>query len=218
MSSGIVVICPSRGRPQNVARLVDSWRLTDAQADLVVCVDDDDPTLDRYRKLDGFELIVGAPRRFAAWINWLGPELAEQYDIIGMFGDDNVCRTERWDRAVSNAMRPLGVVWGNDLYQRDRLCTAPFVDAAIVRHLGWMAPPGVEHLYVDDTWMAIGEHLGTLAYLPDVVIEHAHPFACKASWDDVYVAANSEERYAEDRAAFEAWRDHRMVDDLAGLR
>lgn len=213
----IAVICPSRGRPKNIARLVDSWRLTEATAVLFVCVDDDDPTLDAYRALSGFELVVGPPKRFAAWVNEMGPQLAERFDIVGLFGDDNVCRTMHWDRRATEAMQPCGVVWCNDMFQKERLATAPFVDAALVRHLGYMAPPGVEHLYVDDMWMAVGDRLGTLRYLPSVVIEHAHPYACKASWDDVYRLANSEDQYARDRAAFERWRDGQMVADLEGL-
>lgn len=213
----IGVVCPSRGRPGNVARLVESWQMTEAIADLFVCVDDDDPTLDAYRELDGFELVVGPAKRFAAWVNEIGPKLAADYDIVAVFGDDNVCRSMRWDAEVEAAMPPLGVVWGNDLYQRGRLATAPFVDSRIIQHLGWMAPPGVEHLFVDNTWMAIGAHFGTLTYLPDVIIEHAHPYAHKASWDAVYRAANAETQYATDRAAFEAWCDDRLVSDLAGL-
>lgn len=215
----IAVVCPSRSRPVNAQRLVNSIRQTEADVDLFVCVDDDDPCLDQYRALDlaGVELVVGPAKRFAAWLNTYAPMIAPAYDIIGWLGDDNICRTPHWDRMIAEAMLPLGVVYGDDLFQRERLATAAFVDTRIVQHLGWMAPPGVDHLYVDNTWMSIGEHLGTLTYLPDVVIEHAHPFAAKALSDAVYAAANSQERYEHDRAAFEAWRDERMAADLAGL-
>lgn len=215
----IAVVCPSRGRPVNAQRLINSVRLTEAGVDLFVCVDEDDPCLDGYRALDldGVELIVGPALRFAGWLNKIAPMIAGDHDIVGWLGDDNICRSPHWDKALAEAMRPLGVVYGNDLFQGERLATAAFVDARIIRHLGWMAPPGIEHLYVDNTWMAIGKHLGTLTYLPDVVIEHAHPFAAKALMDPVYAAANSPERYEHDRAAFEVWRDERMAADLAGL-
>lgn len=216
----IAAICPSRGRPRNIARLVESWKLTQATCPIYICVDDDDPELDAYRALDlpdSWELVVGAPKRFAAWLNEIGPELAETFDVIGAIGDDNVFRTMHWDRHVVEAMQPLGVVYGNDLYQRESLATAPWVDAAIVRHLGWMAPPGIEHLFVDRAWMAIGLHFNTLTYLPFVVIEHAHPFARKAGLDDVYLLANAPEQYQRDRAVFEDWEANRMAVDLEGL-
>ena len=46
----LLVIVPSRGRPKNIARLLDSLRETSKlRTHLHVCVDDDDPAPSRLR-------------------------------------------------------------------------------------------------------------------------------------------------------------------------
>ena len=66
------------------------------------------------------------------------------------------------------------------------LPTAVFITSDIIRALGYMAPPCLKHMYLDNYWKALGEGAGCLRYLPDVVIEHMHPEAGKADVDAGY--------------------------------
>jgi hypothetical protein len=61
----------------------------------------------------------------------------------------------------------------------------------------------MKHLYLDNFWKALGEDLGNLAYLPQVIIEHLHPVAGKAEWDEGYRAVNAQEVYSFDRLMFD---------------
>jgi hypothetical protein len=102
-------------------------------------------------------------------------------------------------------------VYGNDLLQGANLPTAVFMTSDIIRALGWMVPPSLQHLYVDDSWRDLGRSAACLQYLPDVVIEHVHPFALgadhrpKAELDDGYRRVNAPGVYAADEAAYRAW-------------
>jgi hypothetical protein len=219
----IVVICPSRGRPSNIAELAGCF--ADPPPRLVVCVDDDDPTLDEYRRVFHgpevcFDLSVGSRERMGPTLNREAVNYAAnpKYSIIGFMGDDHRPRTPGWGQRIADAMTPMGVVYGNDLLQGEMLPTAVFVDAEIVRRLGYMAPPGLLHLYLDNFWKLLGERLGTLTYLADVVIEHVHPVAGKAEWDDSYLANNSDETYGHDRAVFDAYVANQLEADLEKLR
>ena len=230
----MLVIVPSRGRPHNIGRLIDAWRTTGARATLLVAVDDDDPTLPTYRRImeptndeerQAFQLHVGPRLRLAGTLNELANERVARagtldHDIIGFMGDDHKPVTVGWDDHIEAAFsdRGLGVVYGNDCIQGPNLPTAVFMSAAIIRALGYMVPPGLVHMYLDNTWKVWGEGMGRLTYLPHVIIEHLHPIAGKAEWDDRYVEVNAGTQYAADEAAYKNYLATRVTYDLNKLR
>lgn len=70
----LALLVPSRGRPHNIARLIDAMdRTCRGDTRLVVGVDDDDPTLDSYYDFSEAEceLIVesGLQRQLVRWLN-----------------------------------------------------------------------------------------------------------------------------------------------------
>jgi hypothetical protein len=51
--SDLLMLVPSRSRPESIARLRDAWQETvRGNSRLVVLVDDDDPVLKEYQELD----------------------------------------------------------------------------------------------------------------------------------------------------------------------
>lgn len=221
----MAVIVPSRGRPQNIDALIDSWGCTwtgdNTTANLLVAVDNDDPTLDEYRRIDlpSWAKMVEAPRlRLGGTLNFLTPHLAAMFDVVGFMGDDHRPRTAGWDFDIERYMVPNGVVYGNDLIQGANLPTAVFMDSRIVRALGWFVIPGMVHLFMDNLWKTLGEQLGTLRYLPDVVIEHVHPIAGKAEWDDGYREANDGAVWEHDEALYKEWIAFQMPTDIARIK
>jgi hypothetical protein len=215
-SSGeLIVVVPSRGRPHNIAELVASWdRTRTADSHLWVIVDDDDPQLDGYHRVAAesarpwWSLTVGPRRR-------LGPTLNDEaliasgFGHVGFMGDDHRPRTIGWDAKIIATIEalPLAVVYGDDLVQRQNLATAVFMHADVVARLGYMVAPGLVHMYIDDFWMLLGNRLGTLTYLPDVVIEHCHPVAGTAPSDAGYVEVNAPEMYSHGRTKFREFVD-----------
>src|SRR5689334_7595719 len=183
----MLVIVPSRGRPRNIAHLLVSWYETMTSATLVVAVDDDDPTLDEYRSIfdvthdDRYQLVVGPRLRLAGTLNAVSRSRILRpgtlpTDVIGFMGDDHRPRTSHWDVDVEDAFKQWGhaIVYGNDLLQGPNLPTAVFMTAGMIKTLGYMVPPGLVHMYLDNTWKAWGELMNRLIYLPNTVIEHMH--------------------------------------------
>lgn len=209
----MAVFVPSRGRPHNIAQLVEEWERTFSwYAELFVALDEDDPALPEYLALDVWHNawagnVVGPRRRLGPTLNWLA-ENYPAYDAVGFMGDDHRPRTPHWDETIVSVLNQMGtgIVYGDDLLQHERLPTAAFMTADIVRALGWMVPPKLVHLFIDDAWKALGEGMGHLHYLPGVVIEHVHPTAGKAPMDAGYAEVNSGEQYAADGAAFEEFK------------
>ncbi len=203
--------------------MLDCWDRTATFATLAVCLDEDDPCkrdyvtmLDAYPS-DKVITIGGRWRSLCDWTNFVAVKAVDRFNIIGQTDDDRFPRTPGWDLAVADAMKPLGVVYCNDLHQGDAVAGGAFFDAEIIRRLGYMVPPTIQHLYMDNYMKALGEALGTLTYLPDVIIEHMHPDAGKADMDDGYRQVNSRDGYRDGKRAFQSYINHRLEQDLVKL-
>lgn len=217
MTAPLAVIVPTRGRPQNAARLATAFKDTDSlNAVPVFVADEDDPELPGYRKLldDGVlpRLMVQSRsngRGLCAALNYAAIRYAEVYEAIGFMGDDHLPRTIGWDDRVLDALDSLEprIVYGNDLLQGAALPTAVFMQSRMIRAMGMMAPRVMRHLYLDNFWKELGESLNGLVYLDDVIIEHLHPVNGKAEWDERYKAVNAPEADREDRNAWLSYRN-----------
>jgi hypothetical protein len=210
----LLVIVPTRGRPQNLRRLLKAWEETEATADLIACVDTDDPFLDEYVAMD-LDFLASGPRQgLVGWTNEAAMEYCDQYRYLGSIGDDHVPRTVGWDRRICDALKELGtgIAYGDDLIQHEALPTACFLTSNIVRAIGYMCPPSLEHQYIDNVWLGWGRALG-LRYLPDVVIEHMHPVAGQVQGDALY--DESAALMDRDRRAFEEYLANSFTSDIA---
>ena len=214
----LAVIVPTRGRPDNAARLAEAFRSTDTLNAIAVFVADaDDPELPGYRQL----LDDGKIPRLMVYdstsgggglcrpLNYAARRYAELYEAVGFMGDDHLPRTISWDDRIMTELDSLEprIVYGNDLLQGPALPTAVFMQSRMITAMGCMAPSHMRHLYLDNFWKELGERLGGLVYLPDVIIEHLHPVAGKAEWDERYQVVNAPARDAADRDAWLAYRD-----------
>jgi hypothetical protein len=202
----LVVIVPTRGRPHAAAELARAFKETcTADTQLLFAVDADDPELAGYRRVQPPHTTLNPERSMVACLNRAARDvLAYPPFAIGFMGDDHRPRTVGWDATYLDALRELGtgIVYGNDLLQRHNLPTQCAMTADIVRALGWMAPPTLRHLYVDNFWLDLGRAADCIRYLPDVVVEHMHPVAGKAAVDEGYARVNAAEVYTADEAAY----------------
>jgi len=201
----LAIIVPTRGRPSNIEDLLFSLQETNTVSDLWIVLDDDDIEVDHYTELGAKALIF--PREgkgMAKPLNKAAMHLLDQYRHFAFLGDDHRPRTDKWDEFFIRELDLLGtgLVYGNDLLQGENLPTAVAMTKNIVRELKGMVPPGLIHLYLDNFWMQLGKDLGAFSYLGHVILEHLHPIAGKAEWDEGYKAVNAEEVYSADAKAF----------------
>lgn len=125
------------------------------------------------------------------------------YDFYHMTNDDTVYRTPHWDIKLAQKGK---ITYGDDLFQRDNLCTFPMIDGDIVRALGYLQLPTLKRGYCSDNiWKMIGEQIGILEYHPEVVIEH--------KWDGKI----DEELNKHDMQRFAEWLPH-MHKDVEKIR
>ncbi|WP_372344732.1 hypothetical protein [Streptomyces sp. KL116D] len=229
MADDLLVIIPTRGRPQAVPEIVQAWDDTGATADLLFAVDTDDPELAAYKKHaatykgDGrVRFTFGKRRRLVGTLNQQAVKAAKQYRFLAFMGDDHRPRPAAmaWDARIRECLSGgPGIVYGNDLLQGEKMATAVAMTSDIVATLDYMAPPTLVHLCVDLVWVDWGRGMQRITYLDDMVIEHLHPANGKADVDAGYEECNSSERVASDSAAYYDYRDNGGLEaDLVKLR
>lgn len=224
MPTDLLMIVPSRGRPHNITELHDAWSATTTgAAGFLVAADDDDPTLPEYREVcaeRSINLTVGPRLRMVPTLNLVAVEHAPHHFAVGFLGDDHRPRTSGWDAAYLDALRDLGTgyVYGNDLLAGERLPTQWAQTSDIVQALGAMVPAPVQHLWADNQICDLGHAIDRIRYLPDVIVEHAHPLAGKAAEDDGYREVNAPALYEADRRIYAHWYEHDMPAAVEKLR
>jgi glycosyltransferase involved in cell wall biosynthesis len=218
---GMTILVPSRGRPENIIRLMDAWSTTTTRnTRLLVLVDDDDPKLNEYLAIPNIDIQVGPRLRIGGTLNAVAPIEAAKCFAIGFMGDDHLPRTKGWDDRFLTALDGVGVgvTWGNDLYHGANLPTAVVMTSNIVTTLGYFVMPGGIHLFLDNFWLAIGRGIDSAHYLDDVIIEHIHPYFGKAEYDETYTEANDVKVSNADETTFNNYVANQLQDDLQKLR
>ena len=211
--SRLLLIVPSRKRPKACAELLEEFLKTSEDAEILFGLDDDDKSEFPTAVLEAAEI---NPRlRMGGTLNLLANKYAEKYDYIGFMGDDHRPRTQGWDRILCDAIgdKP-GVAYGDDLLQGANLPTAVVLSSSIVQKIGYMVPPTLVHMYMDNFWRDFGDKLGNLQYRPDVIIEHLHYLAGKAVNDLQYQEVNSSAVYENDRIAYGLYQAGQFDKDI----
>jgi len=217
-----VILLPSRGRSHRIDECLDSLLEHSTVSDIVVCLDEDDH--ESYTKRDGVFYDIGpAPVRIGLneKLNRMLPKIIDKYDYVLWAADDTVAVTHGWDALLIAAIQnvPLGISYPNDLLQQERLpSNGTCFDIRIPKVLGYLAPPTLFHLYMDNFWKLLGEELGTLRYCKDVILEHNHFVNKKAPVDKTYASINSKEMYAADSQSYEIYKDHGLAADVKKLQ
>jgi hypothetical protein len=223
--SDLLVIVPTRGRPQNAQAFHDCWADTTDDADLLFVCDEDDPLLGTYeyrmRMMPRAGLMKVPPGlRMVGALNAAAVEMAFKYKYLGFMGDDHRCCTKQWDQTIRSAIgdRKVAVAYGNDLLQGEKIPTAVILTSNIVSELGYMAPPTMQHLCIDLVWKDWADALKCRIYLDYVVFEHMHPANGKADNDAGYQLANSSEQNKRDTDAYYMYKAGDFKRDVAKLK
>jgi hypothetical protein len=222
MAMKMCVVVPSRGRPENAARLAQAFVDTQTEADLYFVIDNDDPKWNEYAKNENIKCLPADNKTggCASSLNSGAVRLLDiinfpLYDYFVFMGDDHLPRTQNWDKAFIQALgQNTGIVYGNDLFQGENLPTAFGMSRDLVLDLQGMTFPGCIHLFFDNFVKQLGIDLNYLKYLPDVIIEHLHPVAGKAEMDEGYARVNQPKWYEEDLLALQKYLRSQEYADL----
>jgi hypothetical protein len=209
--SEMLVIIPSRNRPDSVAEVTRC--LLEQSVDIDICFGLDDDDISNYEYVPGIMYERNPRLLMNNTNNILANKYADKYKFICFLGDDVRPRTFGWDKMLSEPLleRP-GISYANDLIQKEFLPTHVVMSSEIIKTLGFMAPPILKHLFMDNFWLDLGRATNSIHYFEDVVLEHMHPILEKSSVDKVYL--DSWGLYDHDKAAYEKYKESDFLKDV----
>lgn len=188
----ISVLVPTRGRPDNVRRLLSSaFDTSETEVEFVFYVDEDDPlgdqTLDVAAR-EGATVNIG-PRVVLSEM-WNECWKLARFDVAMHCGDDIIFRTPDWDVRVLEVFDRypdrIAFVHGRDGFQDAKIGTHGFLHRRWVDAVGYLVPPYFSSDY-NDLWLTeVADALGRRVFLPNVYTEHMHPVIGKGPWDQTH--------------------------------
>jgi hypothetical protein len=223
----LAVLVPSRGRPDNLARLItEVHRTAKGRTHVLAGVDEDDPRLKDYIRLrktvlyPGDTIHTGAERRnLVEWTNRLARISKGQYRYYASLGDDMVPRTPAWDvrlmEAIEEDFGGTGITYPWDAI-RDDIPEAYVLSADIPAALGWVMEPSLKHFYNDNVIADLGHGAGCIRQLRGVIVDHLNVGVGKAPADQT--ALDNGQKIAGDKAEYEKWFRSRRLADVDTLK
>lgn len=217
MKKEILIIVPSRSgnsmRYPNVDRFIENWKLnSEGFSDLCIALDDDDDH--KYPRRDGIIYEVNPRVRMIPTLNQVALKYKDEYKYIAFFGDDHVIRS-KWESEFIDffkSNKDVGIAYGNDLLQGERLPTAVCLTSNIVEALGYMVPTNLIHMYADNFWLDLGTELNIIKYFDNVIFEHIHPDNGKAVRDSQYADAASVAPYDQQQYYIYTQSEQKIID------
>lgn len=194
----IDLFVPTRARPSNLARLLDS--IIDTARDLAniavyLYVDEDDlatqeaiPGLRRSHQGLFLRAVCAARIPLAQTYNVLWQLTTGE--IIWSGADDIVFESAGWDDVVRGEFAIVPdravLVYGDDGLQHENLCTHPFFSRVAVNAIGHVYP-NTGDVSLTDIWVHfIYRYVNRLRYREDVKTDHWHFLRGKAQYDATY--------------------------------
>lgn len=193
----ISFLLPTRGRRSLVERFFESIVETTSslsQIEVVLYVDDDDADSHDLDSADFHVTRIIGPAMSMGGYNSACFEKARG-DVIILANDDMVIRTKDWDKLVLALHEEfedrIYLGYANDLFKKSRFCTFPILSRRTCELLINPYPCEYQRAFIDvhlfDIFMRLrNAGLDRVRYRDDLVFEHLHYRAGKASFDDTY--------------------------------
>lgn len=212
----LLVITPTRGRPERVVRLASSVQRTSTmKTDLCLAFDTDDETAQETMAAVepyGVKAMIGDRQGLGPWTNQVAQAHFGDYRAFASLGDDHVPRTLGWDAECLRALETMGggIVAPNGLLSIG-MPEQVVISAQIVEALEWMCLPGLDHWYVDQVWYDLARATHRYQWLDRVYVEH---------WQDPSDATGTEawSSIDRDRVVYATWLLEGYAADVETVR
>lgn len=184
-----VWLLPTRGRVANLRRFLSAAREMGTVTQGWCLVDEDDYQTNELAYAQAMALappgwtIRTGPnpdRRYGGALRAVWPAVKDM-DWIGLVCDDLVPATGNWDVGLIKHLQGWNVVSSNDGWQavtgdinRDRMHGAIAWSGPLARAVGWIFPDGLNHIFHDDAWEAMGRETACWQVHTEVMVKHLH--------------------------------------------
>ena len=185
----ISLIHPSRGRPgKSFTNSVEWMQSAGTDVELIVAVDESDPTKDEYIRLYHSHAFVSPSTSVVQATNTAARNA--KGDILLYLSDDFKCFPD-WGKVIEQEFAKYS---GPTLLKVDdclqpfhvRVLTIPIMNRQCYQRLGYFWHPGYKSMFVDEHLYWRTRKLGFLQMAPHIKFEHQHVSVGKAQDDDTY--------------------------------
>lgn len=199
----ILVKFPTRQRPARFIETLSLYRtLANSPEDIqyIITCDEDDPTMNnpQMRKhlswLDNTEVHFGKSKTKIEACNADVPQSG--WDILVLASDDMLPRRHGWDDEIRMDMKYHfkdfdGVINYHDGHQRDKINTLPVMGINWYKRFGYIYNPAYVTMYCDTELTEVSRMLNREVYIPQMIIEHMHPYNGDVPFDELYTRNNN---------------------------
>lgn len=212
-----VILLPTLNRTGLLKNFITSYKETRAEIDVKILVDDADyevnkaqydailnicpPTIDIMSTENKVSM---ADKTKHVW------DTVKEYKWVGILNDDHYCVTDQWDKKVEFLIDGANMVSTNDGFWNFgfRVVGITAWSTKLLECVGFpIFPRGLQHLYIDDVWKAVGESTGCWYETMSVNIEHRHVFNGLMPEDDTFRRVNNQQAYKADLDHFQKFME-----------
>lgn len=215
----ISILLPTRGRPENVTRLIDSALDTASDPkdiEFVIAVDEDDKSMADMLENPPRQTTIFSVSRQVLSKYWNDCFEKANGDILMHCGDDIIFRTDNWDTVVKDTFNKfednIVFVFGNDGSPHNgKFGTHGFIHRKWAETVGYFVPPYFSSDF-NDSWLNdVARMIGRHVHI-DILTEHMHPDLNKAIYDKTHLERI--ERHKRDNVAqlYESKGNERLAD------
>lgn len=195
-------ILPTKGRPDNFRRFVNSYtENTVGYSQLLPVFDQDE--VDSLYQYKGKAIITPSTKGLVEKLNYAA-SANPHYDYFGFVADDIVIKTPGFDYLIVQAFKAnphIKIIYCNDELNGDKIANHWVIRGSVVNEF-FMALPTCRHMFIDNFWTKVGQDTNSIMYLENVVMEHRHYVGRKAPVDATYRLSNNDAVMAMDKEAF----------------
>ena len=192
----LLVRMPTRSRPAQAIEVLAKYKaMAGMPVILEVVIDKDDTSITsevlyRFHQL-GCAITYGDHKSKIEACN--GGRVTE-WDIVVLASDDMVPVQANWAVRICELFAEHhphldGCLHTDDGYAHERVATLSIMGRRYYDLFNYLYHESYKSLFCDDEYGEVARKLGRIVYVPEVLIEHKHPAAGKASLDPLYSAA-----------------------------
>lgn len=212
-------ILPTAGRPDLAQIALDCLTRSGISTPGVVVVDgDDNPAYHELILPPGWSIEFLDQNAGPLAIFQAAFEAHPDEAWYGWLADDAYVRSgPGWDHVLIAKAGPRGIASPDDLWLKGtRIVWGAVFGGDLVRAVGWWMPPRLRHTFCDDAWEMIGQILGCWRFVPEIVVEHKHPFNQKREADATH--ALTYRGVEDERAIWQTLRQTEIPAVIARVR
>lgn len=198
---------PTKGRADCLQRLLDKIIEIGNSTPGLVIVNGEDPSYSDIRLPKLWQMhVLPENLGLCGAMNWAFDNYPRE-PWYGLITDDELVHTPEWDETLVKAAGNWNISHGNEGWQSEnRMHSSNVFGGDLIRTVGYWAPAGLWHWFIDNVWENIATDCDLRRYCREVRTEHKHYLAGKSLKDETYRLGES--RSLQDEKVFRKWMEN----------